>query len=196
MEHQLRTAAPPRRRGPTGRIDRNPGSGYNTLMSFLRRSAEELLKKLKTACKKFYGDDLVCLAVFGSVARNTQTFQSDIDVLLIVSGLPDGRMNRIDRFTTIEAELLPAMEQVRENGWNVELSPVIRTPEEVRGGGYFYLDMVDDALILYDKDGFFANYLQELKKRLNEYGAQKKRWKGGYYWDVKPDHKPGEVIRI
>ena len=117
----------------------------------------------------------MCLAVFGSVARNTQTFQSDIDVLIIVSGLPDGRMNRMDRFNTIEAELLPALQKVRENGWNVELSPVIRTPEEVRAGGYFYLDMVDDALILYDKDNFFANYLQELKKRLNEYGAQKKR---------------------
>jgi uncharacterized protein len=88
------------------------------------------------------------------------------------------------------------LQDAREKGWYIDLSPVIRKPEEVKTGGYFYLDMVDDAQILYDKGNFFFNFIEDLKQRLNEYGAEKRKWKGGYYWIIKPDIKPDEVIQI
>ncbi len=99
-------------------------------------------------------------------------------------------------FAVLENQMSKELNRARQQGWHVDLSPVIRTPEEVNAGGYFYLDMVDDSLILYDKDKFFSEFLTELKKRLKKYGAEKRKWKGGYYWIIKPDIKPGEVIQI
>lgn len=165
-------------------------------MAILTKIADTIEKALTLACKNQYGGDLVSVIVYGSTARNRQTFQSDIDILLIVNNLPDGRMNRMKDFAEIEEALSEELQDARLHGWNTDLSPVIRKPEEVNLGGYFYLDMVDDAVILYDKNDFFSAYLRKFKKRLTEYGAEKKRWKGGYYWEIKPDLKPDEVIQL
>ncbi len=162
----------------------------------LKELAESILQTLNEVCKNIYGRDLISIAVYGSVARNTQTFGSDIDLLFIVKNLPNGRMNRMNDFVQIENRLAHELQHAREHGWNVDLSPFIRTPDEVNIGGYLYLDMVDDAVILYDKNNFFADYLKHLKKRLEEYGAKKRPWKGGYYWEIKPDLKAGEVIKL
>ena len=56
--------------------------------------------------------------------------------------------------------------------------------------------MVDDALILYDKKNFFYEYLKDLRERLIAYGARKRPWKGGYYWEIKPDIQPGETFYL
>jgi hypothetical protein len=37
------------------------------------------------------------------------------------------------------------------------------------------LDMTEEAIILYDRDGFFAGILERLRKKLRELGAQRKR---------------------
>lgn len=165
-------------------------------MGKLEKATYRLLHSIEDACKDYYGGDLVSLVVFGSVARNTQTFTSDIDILLIVKELPNGRMNRMRDFLEIEDKLDGDVQKARNNGWYVDLSPIIRTPEEVSMGGYLYLDMIDDAVLLYDKDNFFSSFLDDLKGRLENYGARKRTWKGGYYWEIKPDIKPGEVIRL
>jgi hypothetical protein len=58
------------------------------------------------------------------------------------------------------------------------------------------LDMTEEAIILYDRDGFFAGILERLRKKLRELGAQRKRKGKVWYWDLKPDYKPGEVIDL
>lgn len=157
---------------------------------------QRLLPALAAACDGYYGDDLVSVVIYGSVARGTATYQSDIDILLVVEHLPSGRMNRMRGFMNIEEDLREELEAVRKNGWVVDLSPIIRTPAEVSEGGYIYLDMVDDARILFDRNGFFAAFLDSYKKKLEAYGAKKRPWKGGYYWEIKPDLQPGEVLDL
>jgi len=56
--------------------------------------------------------------------------------------------------------------------------------------------MVEDARILYDKDDFFTNWLKRFISRLKKLGA-KRVWRGNmWYWVLKPDYKPGEVIEL
>jgi hypothetical protein len=56
--------------------------------------------------------------------------------------------------------------------------------------------MVEDALVLYDRNEFFAQELARLQKRLTQLGA-KRVWKGNaWYWDLKPDYQPGEVFEL
>jgi hypothetical protein len=40
-------------------------------------------------------------------------------------------------------------------------------------GSFLFLDMIEDAVILYDRNDFFRNYLSELKRKLKKYGAKK-----------------------
>jgi hypothetical protein len=56
--------------------------------------------------------------------------------------------------------------------------------------------MVDDAVILYDKDAFFTRVLERLRHRLSELGAERVRVGKKWYWRLKRDFKWGEVVVI
>ena len=56
--------------------------------------------------------------------------------------------------------------------------------------------MVEDAKMLFDRRHFFEGVLERLRKRLKELGA-KRIWQGNaWYWDLKPDYKPGDIIEL
>lgn len=149
-----------------------------------------LLNRLTDACRAHYGHRLVTVAVFGSVGRGTQNPESDIDLLIIARQLPQGRIARVQDFSKIEQEMR------QEFSFPFELSPVFKTPEEVQRGSPLFLDMVEDALLLYDEEAFFENFLRELRQRLGKLGA-KRIWVGNaWYWDLKPDYQPGEIFEI
>jgi hypothetical protein len=55
---------------------------------------------------------------------------------------------------------------------------------------------VQDALILHDKDDFFARRLARLRERMAALGAER-IWRGNaWYWDPKPDFRPGEIFDL
>ena len=75
--------------------------------------------------------------------------------------------------------------------------PIMKTREEASYHSPLYLDMVVEGVILYDREGFFGSILDEIGRKLKKLGARRKYLKsGGWYWDLKPDYKPGEVIEI
>jgi len=156
-----------------------------------------IVKELLGALKGRLGRKLVSLVVFGSVARGDAGPESDIDLLIVAEGLPRGRFKRIAMFCELEDELEPLLERVREEqGVAAFLSPVLKTPEEAERLRPLYLDMVEDAVIVYDRGGFFENVLARLKRRLDELGARRV-WMGRkWYWVLKPDAEFGEVIEI
>lgn len=162
----------------------------------LKERFMELQARLLSECRAYYGERLVSLVVYGSAGRETMRFDSDIDMLIIAKDLPKGRMKRVAEFSAIEAALIHYMEQLKKEGIHTDLSPVFKTPEEAQRGSPLFLDMVEDAVILYDKDGFFASVLERLRNRLKKLGSQRV-WKGNaWYWVLKPDYKPGEVFEI
>jgi hypothetical protein len=148
------------------------------------------LNRLTSLCKERYGERLISLAVFGSVGRGTPRPDSDIDLLLVIKNLPVGRIARVKEFTVIETTLGATIKG------RIELSPVIKTPEELASGSPLLLDMVEDARVLFDRDDFFKNSLKNLKERLQRLGARR-IWQGNvWYWDLKPDYKQGEIFEI
>ena len=164
-------------------------------MTLLRRY-DELLDRLLVALREHYGERLVACAVFGSVGRGTPRYDSDIDLLLMIRGLPPGRLNRVEEFLPVEARLEPALKAHHPQGAPVALSPVFKTPEEVEAGSLLFLDMVEDARILYDPEGFLAGYFNRLRTRLGQLGSRRIRRGNAWYWDLKPDLKPGEVFTL
>ncbi len=122
--------------------------------------------------------------------------ESDVDCLLVVDPLPDGRIPRVTEFSAVEDTLAHRLDDLRTKGLFVELSPVFKTPGEVQRGSPLMLDMVDDALVLFDRDEFFARQMADLRERLEALGARRV-WVGNtWYWDLKPDYQPGEIFDI
>ena len=163
----------------------------------LKEKFKKLEKLLLSEIKSYYGQRLISIVVFGSVARETQTFESDLDLLIIAKGLPDGRMKRIKECDMIEEKIYPFLKLLHQKeGINSYISAIIKSPEEVEKGSPLFLDMVEDAKILFDRGRFFEKVLERLRDRLRELGA-KRIWRGSaWYWDLKPDYKPGEIFEL
>jgi predicted nucleotidyltransferase len=162
----------------------------------LKEGFERLLREILNVLREYYGDRLVSLAVFGSVARGTQRPDSDVDLLVICNPLPSGRMQRIAEFEEAERRLGPVLSSLSQQRISTCLSPVLKTPAEVEWGGVFYVDLVEDARLLYDRDDFLKGFLDRLGRRLKRLGARRIRRGNAWYWDLKPDFKPGEVFEL
>jgi len=142
------------------------------------------------------GEKLVSVVIFGSVARGSAREDSDIDLLMVAESLPKSRMERQKLFLQIEEPLQPLLDELLEKGFHIDFSPIILSVEEASKIRPMYLDMIEDSIIIYDKDDFFKRVLARLRKRLEELGSERV-WIGEkWYWKLKPDIKFGEVFEI
>lgn len=164
-------------------------------MTLLERYAR-LVDRLVAELRAHYGERLISVAVFGSVGRGTPREDSDVDLLIVARDLPRGRLRRVDEFLPVETRLEGALREVDSSGAPVTLSPVFKTPAEVEHGSPLFLDMVEDARIVYDRDGFLVGYLEGFRARLQALGARRIRRGNAWYWELKPDLKPGEVFTL
>ena len=162
----------------------------------MREEIEKILHRLTAEVKVMYGERLVALAVFGSCARDTMRPDSDIDFLIVADALPDGRMKRVREFEPVEDKLLSSLKGLAGSGIHTSLSPVFKTPAEVCQGSPLFLDMTESVQMLFERDYFLSDYLAGLKERLKAEGARKVQFKGGYYWELKPDYREGDVIKL
>jgi predicted nucleotidyltransferase len=157
---------------------------------------DELLKALVVACQRHYGRRLISLAVFGSVGRGTPRPDSDIDLLIVAEDLPRGRVARVAEFAMVEADVADGLRRLRSVGVTTELSPVIKTRSEVEEGSPLFLDMLEDARLLADREAFLEQAFERFRVRLARLGARR-IWRGNaWFWDLKPDYKPGEVFEL
>jgi uncharacterized protein len=142
---------------------------------------DTVLAAVKRAVLEVYGPRLISLAVFGSWARGTASPESDLDLLVVASDLPPSRMKRVREFRPVDA----ATAAERGSVWGpnraaVELSPVFKTPQELAAGS----------------DHVLRDYLAGLRARMKTLGSTRKTFKGGFFWDYKPDFRPGEVVEL
>ena len=171
-------------------------SEQNRAASYVLSQYDNLLDTVLKACKAYYGNRLAALAVYGSVGRATPRADSDIDLLLVARDLPDGRIARIEEFRAMSDRLQPLFDTAADLGIHTRLAPIFKTPRELCLGTPLLLDMTEDARILHDPDNCLADALDRLRGRLLELGS-KRVWKGDeWYWDLKPDYKPGDVFDL
>jgi predicted nucleotidyltransferase len=138
------------------------------------------------------GDRLVSVVLYGSVARGTAREGSDLDVLIVAGGLegtPAERRGPLLDAWQVEraARSLPAID------WSL----VTKTPAEASVPSPLYLDLVEDAVLLLDRGGFFAEVLAGLRARMAAMGSRRVFLPdGSWYWDLKPDFRWGEVVEL
>ncbi|MGH7320337.1 MAG: nucleotidyltransferase domain-containing protein [Candidatus Rokuibacteriota bacterium] len=139
--------------------------------------------------KARFGTDLISVVLFGSRARSEARAESDVDLLVVVRGLPQ---KRFERYRGLRAVARQVSETFAET-----VAPVLLTPEEAERVRPVYLGMLSGHVILHDSASFFAGVLDRLRRRLAELGARRYVDPDGYeYWDLKPDWKPGDVVTL
>ncbi|MGQ9782067.1 MAG: nucleotidyltransferase domain-containing protein [Nitrososphaeria archaeon] len=164
--------------------------GLNRIQEPYRRLIAEMLEFFIGKLR----DQLISIVVYDSVARHEARPDSDIDILIVADGLPATRTERTRLFEMVEDRLEGIFRSLYDSGYFVSFSPIMKTSSKARTISPLYLDMVEDAMIVYDKDQFFEKVLDRLSKKLQELGAERvwvgKKW----YWRLKKEYSPGEVI--
>jgi hypothetical protein len=163
-----------------------------TVAGVLRRAAEQYAEHLVTTL----GDRLTAVVLFGSVARGDAVAGSDIDLLIIARDLPAGQFARKRLLEPADGAFETDVAAAESRGVEVRLARIVRTPEEAARIVPLYLDMTEDAVLLVDRDGFFAGVLDRLRASLRHYGARRVRLGSTWYWDLKPDFVLGDIVEL
>ena len=136
--------------------------------------------------------------VYGSVARGSASNTSDIDILLVSESLSGSLGCRMEKlYHMVEKTLEDEIRWLKRHGIYTSLSFYPLRREEAEKLPLLFLDLVEEAVILYDKNNFLENILLKLKSKLLMQGAKRvvldsKHW----YWDLKPNYRFGETVEI
>lgn len=165
--------------------------GYEEYKGYLAALTRVLLDR--------FGDSLLAIVLYGSVARGAAAETSDIDLLIIQREASPSYYERLE--PVLEAQRAiersePARFMVRE-GLFPSVSPLLLSEEEARENRYIFLDMLDEGVVLFEREGFFTSRMDALRRRLKELGGRRVILPdGSWYWDLKPDLVLGEIFEL
>lgn len=163
----------------------------------LNEAAEQVIRAFLAQLHQRLGHRLVSVVLFGSAARGELGPTSDIDLLVIAEQLPKGAFRRSEPIQQAREAIGPVCDALFERlGWYPYISVILKTPQEAERGSRLFLDMVEDAKVLYDRGGFFQQRLNCLQAKLKRLGARRIVINGTWYWDLKPDYRWGDVIEL
>lgn len=173
-----------------------PRHGLDTIIDPDRK---EFIKVILDLLNDFFGSGLISVVVFGSVARGDAKPSSDTDILIVAENLPEKISEKMEIMARILIKLRNAKvyKELRKKDVNTWVQFYPLAPEEAKIYRPIYLDMVEDAVILVDKDGFIESVFMSLRRRLDDLKARRIYLKNGtWLWDLKPDVKRGEAVEI
>ena len=164
--------------------------------SFGFADVKPLTDALLTEVRAEIGDRLTAVVLYCSVARGEAHRWSDIDLFVVHCG---------DRETVSEAFLhaklrlrdQPLAGELTERGVPTVPVAVYRSEEELVDTPWLMLDMTHHGILLFDPRGVLGRKLARLRARLEELGSRRIELDdGSWYWDLKPDLRPGEVVTL
>jgi hypothetical protein len=117
-------------------------------------------------------------------------------LLIIATDLPAGQFARKRLLAPADAAFEHNLAEAERSDVDTRLARIVRTPAEATRMIPLYLDMTEDAQLLYDRDAFFAGVLDRVRMSLKRLGSRRIREGKTWYWDLKPDFKRGDVIEI
>ncbi|MGA9349013.1 MAG: nucleotidyltransferase domain-containing protein [Anaerolineae bacterium] len=160
------------------------------------REYKPLLDRFVHYVQAAWGENVVSIVLYGSVARGEAGPGSDVDMLLILEEASPIYRERLRPLFPIWRQLRrqPCWRALEDQGVFPSLSVLIFSREEADQNRCLYLDMIEEARLLVDRDSFFRGRLNVLQRRLRELGARKVRRDGAWYWDLKPELRLGEVV--
>lgn len=157
-----------------------------------------LVLKTLRSIHEHYGNRLVSLAIFGSIARGNANNESDLDVFII--GALDGPFAaRIDELSLLEHSgiLREELDWLAVQGVHCHISWFALRPEEARNFRPVYLDLADDSIILIDRGKFLQKILVSVRNLMKRWDSQRV-WlnRDKWYWVLKPSVRREEAVKV
>ena len=143
-------------------------------------------------------ESFVSLVIFGSVAAGRAKAESDVDLLIMAKELPESYSDRLRLWRGIVAEIeFERLKLWRKKRLYPLIDPILLMPSEAERIQPFYPDLLDNSIIVYDKDEFMQWVLNDLRARLKAFDTIKvKPPSSSWYWIIKPSAGFGKVIRV
>lgn len=168
------------------------------MMRSVERLDDRLLRLLLSSLRNEliirHGPGLVSLVLYGSRARGTGRLDSDID-LLLVADEPQHRDGMAGVREAFEA-CADYRAWVAERGAPI-IGIIPLTPAKALESRYLYLDMVQEAVFVYDRDNFMRRKLEALGARLRELGSYRAYLAdGSYIWFLRPGFRVGDTVEF
>jgi predicted nucleotidyltransferase len=142
------------------------------------------------------GSELLGIALFGSAARGQAGPNSDLDLYAVTRRripLLDPRIDVAHRRARESAEYRGLV----LDGYRPEPMPVFHSVAELTAHPWILLDISHHGIIVSDPDGVLTCELNAVRRRLTDLGARRVvQSDGTWYWDLKPDWRPGDVIEL
>jgi predicted nucleotidyltransferase len=157
---------------------------------------QDFVERLLLKLKEKFGSNFVACALFGSVARGEGRPESDVDLLMIFKNKTAELEKEIIKLL-VEADDWSEKEVLLSKGIYAHLSVVLRTEKELREDPLIMLDVMDQGIVLYEKNKALERLFSLLKSKLRELKSKKVVLADGtWYWDLKPDWHPGEIVEL
>lgn len=167
---------------------RHAGAGYPDVKPLTDRFLAGLQAEM--------GDRLVGVALYGSVARGEAGPEADVDLLVVHLG------ERVPALYAVQAARSaldgdPVTETLRQRGAPALVSCAVFSDSQFAHTPWLLLDIQHHGIILFDPRVVLHRKLAALRARLEELGSRRIELPNGdWYWDIKPDMRPGEIVNL
>lgn len=163
----------------------------------LNKEHQLLLDRLLKLMREQMGERLLAVCLYGSLARGQAHQGSDMDLFIVVQGEQKEAEN-LWAAAHRALDATPEYEALVQRDIWPDLSPFIVTQTFLAAETpWLLLEVQDHGIILYDPQEVLADKLEAVRQRMKELGTKKVMMPdGSWYWDIKPDWKPGEVFEL
>lgn len=170
-------------------------SGANDTSRLYRALGETFAKVLLDRLS----EQIICIVLYGSVARGRARPESDID-LFVVAGETDQESSDVqNRIGKLDLDFWdgPESSELRARGYRANIETLVVSKARALRGLPIYLDMTLDAIVLHDPAKFFVQRIELARRQMAELRSYRE-WIGPeeYFWHLKADAKPGEVFEL
>lgn len=166
-------------------IEAIPQSEFREVISKFRDILLQRIPKLRS------------IVLFGSIARGDVRGSTDVDTLVVSDFFRGGASKAADSIIEAFRELKYTEEYqaLVSSGKILNVDPIGYASSDLLRTPPLLLDVVEDGIILFD-DGSMERVLKGVGQRMRRLGSRRVKTKRGWYWDLKPDYKFGEVIEV
>ena len=130
--------------------------------------------------------DIYAVLLFGSVARGDaksfRSYESDIDIIVIIKDLPPDLGKRMLYKLDVES-------RTRSRVQSIWMTPK-ELEEHIEAKSEYILEAFESGIILFDPEGYLAKKISDLFMELKSKGVSRLKW--GWSWNI----KAGEVVEL
>lgn len=156
---------------------------------------KDYLNNYLSRIKEDFGEDVISVILFGSVARGKWTLESDIDLLLIFSNDSTNLTKRLKKILFNFYEFNQLIDKEGNQLYGI-IQEVPLLQQDLNNFRTLFYDIAIDGILIFDRNNVGLEFINRIKRRIKDKGL-KRIFLGeeDFYWKRK-DVKFGEIVEL